>query len=118
MVEEAYTRLLDASETIIETLTPVCYETKKWDKENHLNSLKESGKFRFAKEICFHNTEKSDAERYLGLALSQGGLQTALKRAPEQIIKHIDDFKKVINENFKGSRKEIIFSYKMRLGIK
>jgi SAM-dependent methyltransferase len=43
-----------------------------WAKEKHLERIRESGRFRFCREVVLHSLEKGDAERVEGLARSLG----------------------------------------------
>lgn len=54
-------------------------ELKKWAKHEHLGRMQSSGRFRFAKELCLHQVETGDADRLVGLALSQGSVASLLK---------------------------------------
>ncbi|MEI6579795.1 MAG: class I SAM-dependent methyltransferase, partial [Eubacteriales bacterium] len=91
---------------------------KRWDKNNHLKNIQESGYFRYAREIVFSNKEDCTAERLIKLALSQGGLQNILNAKPELINGKIDEFSTVINELFGEREFELDFCYRMRLGVK
>lgn len=56
-------------------------------KEEHLARLRESGHFRYTREVLFHAVESGDAERALGLALSTGRVEQALAggASPEEL---------------------------------
>lgn len=62
----------------------------KRNKEEHIKNMTDSHVFRFIKEIVFHNVESCDSQRYVGLALSQGGLQSVLKLGFAEIIAYLD----------------------------
>ena len=42
-------------------------------KEEHLARMRESGQFRLTREISIHSEERGDAERFIGLMLSNSG---------------------------------------------
>lgn len=44
-----------------------------WPKHQHLDRIRESGHFRFARDVLLHSRESGDADRVLGLARSIGG---------------------------------------------
>src|SRR5262249_30181581 len=44
-----------------------------WPKESHLQRIRESGRFRFAREIVCHGFDEADGARIIGLAESLGG---------------------------------------------
>lgn len=117
-IEEQYIRLMNMVENLI--LQRATKETmvKKWSKDEHLKNIRDSKAFRFTKEIVFHSKEECDAERYVGLALSQGGLQTILKSGYMDLNANIELFRKAAQDHFGGRTLDIVFSYRMRLGIK
>jgi len=45
----------------------------RWHKRRHLDSIRASGRFRFAREIVCHGFDEADARRILGMAESFGG---------------------------------------------
>lgn len=118
MIENEYIRLLDKVDAVLARIAKEDDKVRKWDKEEHLQNLRNSGAFRFTKEIVFHNTEKCDAERYVGLALSQGGLQTVLKLGSSELDADIEAFRGKVAEHFRGKTLDVLFSYRMRLGVK
>jgi len=117
MAEKEYKRLMKRCDEVLTDL-PVQERAKRWDRQGHYGNVKESGKFRFVKEIVFHNWEKSDSTRFIGLALSQGALQSALKTNPAGIHEEVESFRRTVNERFGMSVLEIMFSYRMILGVK
>lgn len=90
----------------------------RYPKENHLKNISDSGYFRYARELVFANTESCTAERFVDILISQGSLQTILKKSPEMIEADIDKFSYNIKSIFADSTFEIEFSYRMRIGIK
>jgi SAM-dependent methyltransferase len=91
---------------------------RRWEKSEHLQNIKDSGLFRFAREAVFMNSEACDAERLIGLALSQGGLQALLKTAQDEISPAFEAFKSCVHELLDGPEFEINFCYRMRIGVK
>jgi SAM-dependent methyltransferase len=49
-----------------------------WDKATHLVRMQESGAFRYVREVVAHHQEIGDADRFVGLLLSQGWAATLL----------------------------------------
>lgn len=115
-IEEAYQRLVEKAESLIPS-RPEQETAMKWNKEEHLVNIQASDLFRYAREIVFHNTEVCDGERYIGLALSQGGVQTAMKQGID-LAEDIRAFRDRVEAYFAGRTLEVLFSYRMRLGIK
>lgn len=115
--EIAYMNLFNKVRVIEEENKEICKTFHRWDKNNHLKNIIESGYFRYCREIVFDNIEECDVERFLALAQSQGGLQTILKHSPELIENDYMNFQKAVYKSFEGIDK-IRFCYRMRIGIK
>jgi SAM-dependent methyltransferase len=98
----------------------ICESQKKHavrnDKSSYIKRLNEFGKFRFIKEIVCHNVQKSNPDSLIGIALSQGGIQDALK-INEAFQNEINEFCELVKSRL-NSEFEIIFSYRLRLAIK
>ncbi|MEK5240236.1 methyltransferase domain-containing protein [Paenibacillus sp. FSL L8-0470] len=117
-IETRYKQLISAADKLLDVLQPSAEQAHKWDKEGHLGRIEASGCFSFAREIVFHNTEECDAERYVGLALSQGGIQTVLKLGSSALEQLISDFSVAVEQYFQGRTLPVHISYRMRVGIK
>ncbi|CAG7653871.1 class I SAM-dependent methyltransferase [Paenibacillus allorhizosphaerae] len=117
-IEEAYERLVSKADVIIARLAQEEDRALKRDKGKHLSNLKNSGAFRYCKEILFHNIERFDAERYVGLALSQGGVQTVFKLGSSELDEDIETFRTRVAQYFSGKSLDVLFSYRMRVGVK
>ncbi|AIQ49863.1 SAM-dependent methyltransferase [Paenibacillus sp. FSL R7-0273] len=117
-IENRYNRLITSADSLLAELQPEGERAHKWDKEGHLARIQGSGRFTFAREIVFHNTEACDAARYVGLMLSQGGLQTVLKLGSTLLNEGIADFTAAVEAYFNGRTLPVMISYRMRLGIK
>ncbi|WP_062108790.1 class I SAM-dependent methyltransferase [Bacillus niameyensis] len=117
-IEEGYKNLIDLADGRVKELSSADGLAYKWKKDEHLQQIRNSGLFSFSKEIVFHHREICDASRYSNIALSQGGVQTALKLGAEDLRPAISKFQEQVEEAFNGQPQEIIFSYRMRLGIK
>lgn len=117
-LEEKYLHITSKADRLIDSFMAREKQAMKRDKEQHLNQMRQSGAFRFTKEIVFHHTEQCDADRYVGLAFSQGGVQTVLKHRSTDLDKDIADFRALAEDYFKGRTLEVLFSYRMRIGVK
>lgn len=117
-VEERYTHLISKTEEVLASLLPADDRAHKWDKDGHLSRIKSSGGFSFAREIAFHNMESYDSQRYIGLTLSQGGVQTLLKLDPSALDQDIADYTAAVEQHFHGRTLQVLISYRMRIGIK
>lgn len=117
-IEARYNGLIATSDALLAGLQPDADQARKWDKEGHLGRIQASGLFTYAREIVFHNTEACDAERYIGLALSQGGIQTVLKLSPASLEQEITQFSAEVKNYFRGRTLQVLISYRMRVGVK
>ncbi|MEF2967453.1 class I SAM-dependent methyltransferase [Paenibacillus sp. M1] len=117
-LEQEYNLLSEKADALIARETEQEEQAVKRNKNEHLQNLRNSGVFRYTREIVFHNKEICDAERYVGLLLSQGGLQTVFKLGLGELEPDIERFRTHARELFRGGTKEILFSYRLRLGIK
>lgn len=117
-IEARYNRLIAASDALLTELQPAADQARKWDKEGHLGRIQASGWFTYAREMVFHNFETCDAERYIGLALSQGGIQSLLKLSPASLTQDIASFSAEVNAFFQGRTLQVPVSYRMRVGVK
>lgn len=117
-IEELYVRLSAKADDILERLADKHDRAVKRDKERHLQQLRDSGAFRYTKEIVLHNVEKSDADRFVGLALSQGGLQTVLKLGSTELDDELAAFRAAVEHYFDGRTLDLTFGYRMRVGVK
>jgi len=116
--EVEYNKLFDLVEEKEATDPSIRSTFRKWAKEKHLSNIKNSGYFAYAREIVFANRELCTAGRFIGLARSQGSLQSVLKRAPEVVSLPLKEFETAIKDIFGQYKLEIDFCYRMRIGIK
>lgn len=86
------------------------------DKNSYIDAFNACGKFRFVREIVLHSVEPCTPERMIGIALSQGATQEAVKLEPA-VQEDIGRFCELVHERRAGTF-DIIFSYRLRLGIK
>lgn len=116
--EFEYAKLFEKVSEIESRHTDIQSHSVKFDKESHLANIKNSRFFRYVREIVFSNTETCNAERFIGIALSQGGLQSIIKSNADEISPSILAFTERIEDVFGTSEFEIDFCYRMRIGVK
>ncbi|HEX2970924.1 MAG TPA: class I SAM-dependent methyltransferase [Tepidisphaeraceae bacterium] len=93
-------------------------EVRKWTKSEHLSRMAASGQFRFTKEIVLHSIESGNAERLVGLALSQGGIQSLLKRGLSEDQIGLTEFRTAVHRILGDKPMPWYFSYRVRVGVK
>jgi len=86
------------------------------DKNSYIDRLTAFGRFRFTREAVCHSAEPCTPGRLIGLALSQGGIQDALKLDPA-VKADIDAYRDLVNTRCPGEF-EIVFSYRLRIAVK
>jgi SAM-dependent methyltransferase len=116
-VEQAYEQLMERVQHIEQALGGL-HEQGRWEKEGHLRRMRESGQFRFAKEILLHHVEEGDAARFVRLTASN-----YLAELKEQvgINDHeigFDNFKAEVERFIGDQTLGFYFSYRVRMGIK
>lgn len=116
--EKAYMKLYDKVKDIESEVPEVRDSFTRYPKDKHLENIKQSGYFTYAREILFCNAEKCTKERFCNIILSQGSTQTILKKCPELIEKELDVFYKAIDSCFDKEPFDIEFCYRMRIGVK
>lgn len=117
-VEMAYRDLFDRVRQLEATLPGVRDSFRRFDKSHHLENIRASGRFRYTRELVLLNEEPFTPERYIGLAMSQGSLQTILKQQPETIQADLDRFCQAVRENWIPGQNTGAFCYRIRLGFK
>lgn len=93
-------------------------DVRAWSKDGHLERLQASDVFRFVREITLHSVEQGNAERLVGLALSQGALMTALKNGASEDDTGLTELRAAAQRLLGDERRPWYFSYRVRLGIK
>lgn len=115
--EEAYNRLGEQTQKIGEA-RGYYRGVKRWDKKGHLARMQASDKFRYVKEIVLHHRETGDAERLVGLALSQGSVATLFKHGLSEDEIGVSAFRAAAQQLLGDQSTLWYFSYRVRCGIK
>jgi ubiquinone/menaquinone biosynthesis C-methylase UbiE len=116
--EQAYNKLFVVAHALEKTNAKTRDSFVRWDKNHHLQHLREYGQFRYVREIVFANTEPCDAERFIAIALSQGGLQALRKAGEPSLEAAIDVFEQAVRQRMGIDTHPLDFCYRMRVGVK
>jgi len=112
-IEKAYIDLKSKGDAI-------CFSQEKHavqnDKSSYISVLNSFGKFRFLKEIVCHKVEKCTPKRMIGITLTQGGIQDAMK-IDASFKKDVDEYCDLVNARC-DYEFEIVFSYRLRIAVK
>ena len=93
-------------------------EVHQWNKGGHLERMRQSGRFRYVKEVVIHHVESGGAERLVGLALSQGEIATLLKNGLGEDEVGITALREAASRALGDSIVPWFWSYRLRLGVK
>lgn len=110
--EVAYDELFSKVDYLHEKYASKLPKEEKWSKSNHFNNIVQSDYFDYTKEIVFDNQEKCNAKRFIGIALSQGHLQTLIKYNISEINNNIEDFRNCVLKDIIG-KKNMLVSYRL-----
>jgi ubiquinone/menaquinone biosynthesis C-methylase UbiE len=115
--DRAYDKVIQGTGSLDKKITEANRVTK-WAKEEHLKRMAESRRFRYTKEVVIHETEIGDAERFVGILLSQGGIQALLKAGRTEKELGIEEFREECRTVLGDNPREWYWSYRVRIGIR
>lgn len=87
-------------------------------KEEHLAHMRESSQFRLTREISIHSEEHGDAERFIGLMLSNSGSILIEHRIVTGEQLQLEDFRARAQAILGATPRRWYFSYRVRYGVK
>lgn len=102
---------------LVESQQPAPPSLQRWHKHEHLARMAASGCFRFTKEMVLHHTEPGNAERLVGLLLSQGSVMTLLKNGLSEEELGIDVFREQAQRALGDAPATWYWSSRLRFGI-
>lgn len=101
----------------LELALPAEASVRQWDKSQHLARMQASGCFRYAREIVVHHEDSGNAERLVGLLLSQGGVMTLRKRGVSEEEIGITRFREQAQQALGDAPQTWYWSSRVRLGV-
>jgi ubiquinone/menaquinone biosynthesis C-methylase UbiE len=87
-------------------------------KDMHLGRMRESGHFRFVREIVLHSRERGSAERIVGMALSLGPLTVLLNDGVSEEELGLAQLRETAGAALGDREVEMFLSYRVRLGVR
>jgi SAM-dependent methyltransferase len=102
----------------LEKTAAVSKEIRNWSKNEHLAHMAESGLFRFTKEIVVHHLEDGDADRLVGLLLSQSAVRALLKAGYTGKDLGIDRLRQECRALLGPNPKAWYWSSRVRIGVR
>jgi SAM-dependent methyltransferase len=86
-------------------------------KDMHLDRIRESGHFRYAREIVLHSRESGSAERIVGMALSLGPMTVMLKEGVSEEEIGLAALREAVASALGDREVEMFLGYRVRLGV-
>lgn len=93
-------------------------EASQFKKDRHLDRIRDSGHFRWTKELCVHSVDSGDADRLVGLALSFGGVADLFKWGLSEEAVGVERLRDQAIQALGNSTVTWYFTYHIRLGVK
>ena len=93
-------------------------ERMRYAKDAHLERIKRSGHFRYARELVLHSRERGGADRIVGMALSLGPLTVMLDDGTTEQEIGLDVLRETAERVLGGSEVDIHLGYRVRIGVK
>jgi SAM-dependent methyltransferase len=90
----------------------------RYAKDGHLERIKDSGHFRYAREIVFHSRERADAKRIVGMALSLGPLTVRLHDGLSEEEAGLTALRETADRALGDREVDIFLGYRIRLGVR
>jgi hypothetical protein len=90
----------------------------RFSKESHLDRIKGSGHFRYAREIVFHSRDRADAQRIVGMAFSLGPLTVLLGNGQSEEELGLAALREAAERALGDRTVEIFVGYRIRLGVR
>jgi hypothetical protein len=89
-----------------------------WSKESHLRRIRESGRFRFAREIVCHGVDGADGDRIIALAESLGGPRSIFGDAAPDVHDTFAALRETVEWVIGDRVTRMVVCYRIRLGVK
>lgn len=90
----------------------------RWNRSEHFSNIKNYGHFKFYKESYYHKSQPLDKSQFIGLALSQGGLEVLFKRGFTEKEVGFEKFLDQINSVKSVPFSKMCYHYKVIYAIK
>ena len=89
-----------------------------WPKEQHLDQIRRSGRFRQAREVVCHGSGLADAERVIGMAESIGGPRAIFGCEAPEVVSTFEHLRDTASRALGKGEHPMTICYRMRIGIK
>jgi SAM-dependent methyltransferase len=114
-VEQAFRELSDAvGRARVEHGNP----RPRYVKEEHLERIRSSGLFRFAREVVLHAAEEGSAEKLMGMVFSLGPMVVLLGEGAPEVEERLERLREVVERTMGARTLPWYVCYRVRLGVK
>ena len=93
-------------------------KAKAWPKDRHLEQIKNSGHFRFTRDLACLHTDAGDGERLVGLARSQGSIASLLKHGYSEAEIGLQQLRETVEQRLGKRTIRWFWCYRIRVGIR
>jgi len=112
---QAYTELIRKARNVEMSIPGLGQTVVQYPKKRHIDNMKQPAVFAYCGSVLFDNTEPCDAERFIGIALSQGQVQDVLKHSPGELQSEIQILR---DAAARSTAVEMRFGYTLHFGLK
>ena len=89
----------------------------RWAKPGHLDRMRESGRFRWCRELLLHSVEEGNADRVVGFAYSLG-LPAAIDDPELERELRVRELEEVARRVLGDRTVPFLFGYRVRVGVR
>jgi SAM-dependent methyltransferase len=116
-VDAAFAALFDARHEARERLG-LRAGASSWPKAKHLDQIRASGRFRYAREVLAHGWWETDARRLIGLAESIGGPREIFGEKAPRVNETFELLRETATRVLGERRWPAVLCYRLRVGVK
>lgn len=95
-----------------------CSKAKTWSKDRHLEHIKNSGHFRYTRDLACLHVDSGNGERVVGLARSQGSIAALLRHGYTEFDVGLHRLRESVQQRLGDRTIRWFWCYRIRLGIK
>jgi len=89
----------------------------RWDKSSHPGRMRDSGCFRFVRDLALHHVDTGGWQRYVGLLRSQGGVMELLKAGRSEQELGITELDRIARSELGEEARPFYWSASVRIGV-
>jgi ubiquinone/menaquinone biosynthesis C-methylase UbiE len=116
-VDAAFGALVDARREARQRLG-LAAGAASWPKERHIEQIRKSGRFRYARELVAHAWLEIDAERLVGLAESIGGPREIFGEQAPEVGATFERVRETATRVLGERARPAVICYRIRFGVK